>query len=263
LLPPSTGATAPTSTVTPATTGSTLPTTTTIPGPQQLRVGVIERRPHDGASVTQGLELDDGVLYESAGTYGESSVRIVDPVTGEVRQRVDLDDAEFAEGLTVVDDTVIVLTWKEHVAHVLDADTLEERGTFSYDTEGWGLCDDGDRLVMSDGTSTLRFRDRSTFAEVGRVEVTFNGDAVPRLNELECVDGAVYANVWQTDAIVRIDPGSGEITAVVDASGLIDDSERVDSNAVLNGIAYDDATDTFLITGKRWPAMFEVRFVPA
>jgi glutaminyl-peptide cyclotransferase len=224
---------------------------------------VIERRPHDSGSFTEGLELDGDALYESSGLYGRSSVRIVDPQTGAVRTQHALDADEFAEGVTVLDDTLLALTWREHTAHVLDATTLEPRGTFRYDTEGWGICDDGTRVVMSDGSSTLRFRDRTTFAETGHVDVTLDGKPVDMLNELECVDGAVYANVWRTDTIMRIDPASGEVTADIDASGLLPTDERRDPEAVLNGIAYDPVAGTFLLTGKLWPAMFEVRFVPA
>jgi glutamine cyclotransferase len=230
---------------------------------ERFRVEVLEERPHDPNSFTQGLELDGTTLYESSGLYGESTVRIVDAETGEVQVSRSLATREFAEGLTVVDDTVIVLTWREHTARKFDRATLEPLASFEYDSEGWGLCDDGGRLVMSDGTDTLRFRDRTTFAETGRVAVTLDGESLTQLNELECVDGSVYANVWHTDMIVRIDPGSGRVTATIDAAGLLPSSERQSGEAVLNGIAYDDATGTFLVTGKLWPTMFRVRFVAA
>lgn len=249
----------------PGSTGSstTLPDERSTSGRvEQLRVEVIERLPHDATAFTQGLELDGDVLYESAGLYGESSVRVADPHDGTVRERLDIDHRFFAEGLTRVDDALVVLTWKEGVAFVLDADTLEERGRHTYDGEGWGICDDGDRLVMSDGTSALTFRDRATFASIDRVDVTLDGQPITQLNELECVDGEVYANVWQTDMIVRIDPTTGQVTATIDAAGLLTEAERRDAD-VLNGIAHDDGTDTFLVTGKHWPALFRVRFVPA
>jgi glutaminyl-peptide cyclotransferase len=229
----------------------------------RLRVDVLTRHPHDPKAFTQGLELDGDVLYESTGLYGESSVRVQDVVTGKELARRELDDTQWGEGLTLVDDSLVVLTWREHVAHVLDAETLEPRRQFEYPTEGWGVCDDGDRLVMSDGTSTLRFRDRDTFVEIGSVEVTLEGTPLAQLNELECVDGHVYANVWHTDTIVRIDPDNGEVRATIDASGLLTPDERPDPEAVLNGIAHDAKADTFFLTGKWWPAMFEVRFVPA
>lgn len=245
------------------TTSGAAPDASSAPGGvERLRVEVVERLPHDATAFTQGLELDGDVLYESAGLYGESSVRVADPRAGAVRERRDLDARYFAEGLTKLDDELVVLTWREGVAFVLDAQTLDERGRHAYEGEGWGLCDDDERLVMSDGTSTLTFRDRTTFASIGRVDVTLEGQPIDQLNELECVDGDVYANVWQTDTIVRIDPASGRVTATIDAAGLLTDAERRDAD-VLNGIAYDDATGTFLITGKHWPALFRVRFVPA
>jgi glutamine cyclotransferase len=240
------------------------PTTTAPQGLQRLRVEVVARHPHDTDVFTEGLELDaDGVLYESSGLYGESSVRVVDRADGEALVEHELAAGEFAEGITIVDDELVILTWKEHTAHRLDATTLEPVGEYTYDTDGWGLCDDGGRFVMSDGTATLRFRDRATFAETGRVEVTMEGQPVTQLNELECVGDDVYANVWLTDTIVRIDPATGAVSAIIDAGGLVPTDERIDDDAVLNGIAYDPAADTFLLTGKWWPTMFEVRFVAA
>jgi glutaminyl-peptide cyclotransferase len=230
---------------------------------ERLRVEVIERRPHDRTAFTQGLELHGDSLYESDGLYGKSAVRVLDPQSGAVRDKVSLDDSLFAEGLTIVGDDVVVITWREHTALVLDPATLDNRGTHSYAGEGWGVCGDGTRLVMSDGTATLRFRDPSTFAETGSVDVTLDGAPVTELNELECVDGTVYANVWHSDTIMRIDPQSGRVTATIDASGLLPDGQRSDPEAVLNGIAYDRSAGTFLLTGKLWPALFEVRFVPA
>ncbi|HEX7096659.1 MAG TPA: glutaminyl-peptide cyclotransferase [Acidimicrobiales bacterium] len=265
-VPPGESAVASTTTTTRAPDTSAPPTSQppagAVGGVERLRVEVLERLAHDPGSFTQGLELDGDTLYESAGLYGESSVRVVDPARGEVRHRVDLDDQYFGEGLTKIDDTLVVLTWREGTAFVLDATTLEERARHRYDGEGWGICDDGRRLVMSDGTSTLRFRDRTSFAEVSHVDVTLDGRPVVNLNELECVGDDVYANVWQTDTLVRIDPATGRVTATIDASGLLDEAERAGAD-VLNGIAYDASTDTFLLTGKHWPALFRVRFVPA
>ena len=226
---------------------------------EQLRVEVISRRPHDRGSFTEGLEIAGGRLYESSGLRGESTLREVDARTGAVTRKIDIDNQYFGEGIAVVDDRIIQLTWQEHTAFVYRLTDFSKLTTFSYDTEGWGLCDDGSRLVMSDGTSQLYFRDRSTFAVTGKVNVTENGTPIDQLNELECVDGQVYANVWQTDTIVRIDPASGKVTAVINAAGLLGaDAGAVD---VLNGIAYDPTTKTFLITGKLWPTLFEVRFV--
>jgi glutamine cyclotransferase len=246
----------------PSTSATSLAPTTTFDGVvDELRVEVIERRDREADVFTQGFEADDGVLFETGGLYGESTVRIVDAQTGIPTAEVGLAPELFAEGLTLVDDELIVLTWQEEVALVLDATTLAEVDRYAYEGEGWGLCDDGERLVMSNGSDRLTFRDRTTFAPLGEVAVSLDGAPVSQLNELECVAGEVYANVWQTDTIVRIDPDTGTVTARIDASGLLDEAERSQAD-VLNGIAHDPAAGTFLLTGKLWPAMFEVRFVP-
>jgi glutamine cyclotransferase len=228
---------------------------------ERLRVKVLSVRPHDPAAYTQGLVWNRGTLYESAGLYGRSSLRQVDPKTGEVLRHADVPPRFFAEGLALVGNRLVQLTWKEGVAFVYDALSFGRVGEYHYDGEGWGLCDDGRRLVMSDGSDRLSFRDRRTFALLGGVNVRLEGRPVPQLNELECVGGEVYANVWTSEEIVRIDPASGQVSAVIDASGLLDAGERAHAD-VLNGIAYDPAKKTFLITGKLWPKLFEVVFVP-
>jgi glutaminyl-peptide cyclotransferase len=253
-----------TSTASATSTPSTPSTPSTTAPPavlQQLRVEVLERRPHDRSSFTEGLVIAGGKLYEGSGLRGQSTLREVDARTGAVTRSISIDNKYFGEGIAVVDDRVIFLTWQEHTALVFRLSDFKQLTTFSYDTEGWGLCDDGSRLVMSDGTNQLYFRNRSTFAVQGKVSVTKNGVPIDQLNELECVDGQVYANVWQTDTIVRIDPASGKVTAEIDASGLLTADETRGTD-VLNGIAYDPATKTFLLTGKYWPAMFQARFVP-
>lgn len=229
---------------------------------EHLVVKVLSVRPHDATAFTQGLVWDHGTLYESAGLYGRSSLREVDPKTGAVRRQVSVPQGFFAEGLAQVGQRLIQLTWKEGVAFVYDVRTFEHAGELHYEGEGWGLCYDGHRLVMSDGSDRLTFRDPHTFAVVGSVAVRQEGMPVHELNELECVDGAVWSNVWQTDEILRIDPQSGQVTAVVDARNLLSPEERTYAD-VLNGIAWDAVAKTFLITGKLWPKMFEVRFVPA
>ena len=229
---------------------------------ERLRVEVIARRPHDRTSYTQGLVMAGGRLYESSG-HGPVRLREVEPRTGAVLRSVSVADRYFTEGIAVVDDRLIQLTWQEHTALVYSLADLREVATFTYDTEGWGLCDDGKRLVMSDGTSRLYFRDRTTFELLGSVSVTREGAPFAGLNELECVGGDVYANVWPTDTIVRVDASTGNVTAVIDAAGLLAPGEAPgDEGAVLNGIAYDASSATFLLTGKLWPTMFEVRFVP-
>jgi glutamine cyclotransferase len=228
---------------------------------ERLQVEIVGRRPHDPTAYTQGLELSGGRLYESTGLYERSTLRELDPVTGAVLRQKDLNDEFFGEGLTVVGDRVIVLTWHERTALAYDFLLFDLHEAIAYDSEGWGLCFDGDRLVMSDGSSALQFRDPETFRLLGTVDVRNGDQPVDMLNELECVDGDVYANVYQTSDIVRIDPGTGVVTAVIDASALL--SEEGTAAGVLNGIAYDHDKDTFLLTGKNWPTLFEVRVVPA
>jgi len=227
-------------------------------GPAQQTVQVVETRPHDVTAYTEGLVLADGRLYESTGLYGQSTLREVDPVTGEVLRSLPLDDRYFGEGLAIVGDELVQLTWHETAALVYQASDFSHVQTFGYQDEGWGLCYDGSRLVMSNGSSSLTFRDADTFDVIGTVDVTSAGELVENLNELECVDGQVYANVLSSDEIVQIDPSTGVVTASIDASSLR--SPDV-GDGVLNGIAYDAARDTFLLTGKNWPKLYEVRFV--
>jgi glutamine cyclotransferase len=232
----------------------------------QLRVDVLATMPHDEQLFTQGLEIADGVLYEGTGLVGESVLRATalqpGPRTGRVLAQVELPEPLFGEGITVIGDRIWQLTWKSGVAIERDRDTLAALRRMHYEGEGWGLCYDGQRLVHSDGSDRLAFRDPVTFEPIGSVLVRRDGQPVTELNELECVGGAVWANVWQTDRIVRIDPDSGAVTAVVDASGLLDPAQRAEAG-VLNGIAAIPGTGQFLITGKNWPTMFRVRFVPA
>jgi glutamine cyclotransferase len=234
---------------------------------EALAVEVLGTFDHDPDSFTQGLELAEHpefgmVLYESAGLYGESDVRITDPATGEVLASQDLPAEQFAEGLTLTGDSLWQITWQEGVAHRRDPVSLDVLETVEYEGEGWGVCYDGERLVMSDGSSTLTFRDPVTFAETGTAEVTLDGEPVFQINELECAGGQVWANLWQTDQIVRIDPATGEVGAVVDAAGLLTDEESAGAD-VLNGIAAAEEEGAFYITGKEWPKLFLVEFVPA
>ena len=230
--------------------------------PERLRVRVLESFPHDPGAFTQGLLWHEGLLYESTGHYGRSEVRRVDPRTGQVLASRHLSDAFFGEGLERVGDRLIQLTWKASVAFVYDLASLEPIGELSYDGEGWGLAYDGRRLIRSDGSSRLFFHDPETFEVLGNVEVALAGRPAKWLNELEFADGAVYANVWQEDRIYRIDPSSGAVTAIVDASGILAPSERP-YGAVLNGIAWDPASRSFWITGKNWPKMFRVVLEPS
>jgi glutaminyl-peptide cyclotransferase len=257
----------------PSSSASEVPATTDQGGSvAQLQVEVLDQYPHDTAAFTQGLELHEGLLYESTGLYGESDARIVTPETGEVVSLVELPDSVFGEGMTIVDDRIWQITWQEQTAFLRDRADLAELDQVSYTGEGWGICYDADReqLVMSDGTPQLTFRDPISFEPTGTVTVTRDGQAVQRINELECVGDRVWANIWQTDEIVRIDHATGTVDAVVDASGLLTDEERASAD-VLNGIAAapgfggaaSEEADTFLITGKLWPHLFLVRFTPA
>jgi len=241
-----------------APSGSVAPSYAPVP---RLPWQVVSTSPHDTAAWTEGLLVDPiGDVYESTGLVGQSTIRQVDRSTGSVIRKADLPPTLYGEGLALVGDHFIQLTWKDGVALVWDAATLTQTGSFQYTGEGWGLCYDGARLVMSDGSPTLTFRDPATFEITGTLDVTVHGQPVYQLNELECVDGSVWANVWETPWIVRIDALTGAVTGALDTTGIITpDPSVTDAGAVLNGIAYDPAKGTFLLTGKRWPSMFEVR----
>lgn len=230
--------------------------------PERLRVRVVRSYPHARDAFTQGLVWHEGTLYESTGQYGRSSLRRVDLESGEVRERRELPARIFAEGLALAGDRLYQLSWMEGEARVWSLSSLEPLRTFEYEGEGWGLCFDGTDLVMSDGSDRLDFRDPETFEVRRTVRVRDRGEPIDQLNELECVDGAVWANVWQSERIVRIDPRSGRVTAVADASGLLEPEERRGVD-VLNGIAWIPERQRFVITGKLWPRMFEVEMIPA
>ncbi len=237
-------------------------TTTTAPAPSdligELQLDVLNRFAHDTSAFTQGLAIVDGDLIESVGLYGSSGARRYVAGTPEPLASTDLGDEFFGGGITPVGDTIVQLTWREGKAIIRSGKTLDEVNTFDYSGEGWGICDDGNQLIMSDGTATLTFRDRTTFEPVGTVDVTRDDQPVVNLNELECVNGFVWSNVWLSDEILRIDPTNGEVVAWVDASSLV--PAGVASDDVLNGIAYSAESDSYFLTGKRWPELFEVRF---
>jgi glutaminyl-peptide cyclotransferase len=228
---------------------------------EELRVRVIRKYPHATDAFTQGLIWHQGVIYESTGQYGESSLRKVSLEDGKVLERRELEPRFFGEGLARVDDRLIQLTWRSGVALVSDLATLEKQKTLRYVGEGWGLCYDGTELVMSDGSSMLEFRDPESMSLLREVTVMRNGRPVPKLNELECVGSEIYANIWQRDEIIRIDRQTGRVTATIDASGLLSRIEAMRADA-LNGIAYKADSKTFLLTGKLWPHLFEVELVP-
>jgi glutaminyl-peptide cyclotransferase len=234
-------------------------------GVQELSVAVDRIYPHSRSAFTQGLLWHQGWLYEGTGIEGASELRRVELESGSVAQAQALPEDVFGEGLALVGERLVQLTWQSERAFVWQRESFSLEREHRYQGEGWGLCFDGQRLVMSDGSHVLTFRDPDTFEAIGSVEVRDRGESVPRLNELECVDGEVYANVWLTDEIVRIDPASGVVTARIDAAGLLElDGVGAATGAdVLNGIAYWPERERFLITGKYWPSLFEVRFVPA
>jgi glutamine cyclotransferase len=234
------------------------------PPPTSLRAEVIESFPHDREAFTQGLLLHDGKLYESTGLYGRSSLRQVELQSGRVIKRVDLSPELFGEGLSEAGGRLVQLTWRQGVAPTYDLATFDRNGEFKFAGEGWGLCYDGQQFIQSDGSNRLTFRDPVTFAVTRQLPVSQEGRPVNALNELECVGDTVYANVWLTDRIVAIAKDNGAVRADIDASGLLTPAERTVSgpDAILNGIAHDPGTNTFLLTGKLWPKLFRVRFVP-
>jgi glutaminyl-peptide cyclotransferase len=232
--------------------------------PTALGTEVLAVYPHDARAFTQGLLLQDGALFESTGLVGRSSVRQVELTTGKVLRQKDLPPPLFGEGLAWANDELVQLTWQNQRALRWAPATFETRGEWKYDGEGWGLCFDGKMLVQSDGSHRLFFRDPKTFAVQRTLAVTENGQPVTRLNELECVGDTIYANVWMTDRIVAIAALNGTVRDEIDASGLLTAEERkaIGGEAILNGIAFDPSDKTFLLTGKLWPKLFRVRFVP-
>jgi glutamine cyclotransferase len=232
------------------------------PAVSDLHLKVLRSYPHDSRAFTQGLLMFDGKLYESTGLYGRSSVRRVDLASGTVEAQAALPGSLFGEGLARVGQRLIQLTWKEGKALVWDLGTFTKVAEFSYDGEGWGLCFDGKRLVMSDGSDRLTFRNPTSFAKEGELRVRRDGKPVVNLNELECAGALVYANVWQDNHIARIDANTGEVTGWIDASHLLDRA-AAGSADVLNGIAEMEGSGHLLVTGKLWPNVFEVQIVPA
>ena len=223
---------------------------------------IIETLTHDTGAFTQGFEISEGRLFESTGLVGESTIRELDLNSGEVIRSQDVDDV-FAEGLTVIEDpagtTAIQITWQDGVAFRYDIETFEVIESYTYEGQGWGICDAGDRLVMSNGSDQLQFRDRDSFELLETVDVRLSGEPVQLLNELECIDGAVWANIWMSSLIVQIDPESGSVNRVLNARSLTPEVAVGSSSDVLNGIAYDPADSTVLLTGKRWPVTYRLR----
>ena len=227
--------------------------------PARIDYTVVSTFPHDRGAFTQGLVYRDGFLYESTGLNGRSSLRKVELATGKVLQQVDVDAKHFAEGLTDWNGRLIQITWQTQTGFVYDLKTFKLEKTFTFPGEGWGLAHDGKHLILSDGTATLRFLDPKTYAEVRRVDVTYAGKPLAQLNELEMVDGELFANVWGTNFLVVIDPASGRVTGQVDLAGLLPEADRKPPIDVLNGIAWDAKGKRLFVTGKLWPKLFELR----
>jgi glutamine cyclotransferase len=222
---------------------------------------VVNEYPHDGDAYTQGLVFHDGELYEGTGLYGHSSLRRVELETGSVLQIHELDDKYFGEGITIYDDRIIQLTWKEELGFLYNRESFEPIDDFSYSTEGWGITHDGIKLIMSDGSATLYFLDPVTFEETGSIEVTAAGQPIRRLNELEYINGEIFANIYLTDRIARIDPTTGNVIAWIDLIGILRLEDTTPQTDVLNGIAYDSDTDRLFVTGKKWQKLFEIELV--
>lgn len=225
---------------------------------------VVHSYPHDRTAFTEGLFYLDGFLYESTGIEGASSVRKVRLETGEVVQRHDLPSAYFGEGIIQWKDRLIQLTYKTEVGFVYNLSTFETERRFEYPGEGWAMTQDGKNIFMSDGTAQIRIWDPETLQELRRITVTDQGQPVPNVNELEWVKGQIYANIWETDRIARIDPATGRVVGWIDLAGLLNPNERIagpEGTDVLNGIAYDAKGNRLFVTGKRWPKLFEIRLV--
>ncbi|SFN04799.1 glutaminyl-peptide cyclotransferase [Dokdonella immobilis] len=230
--------------------------------PAVLEYEIVNTYPHDRGAFTQGLIFRDGFLYESTGLNGRSSLRKVVLESGEVVQRENVATEYFAEGLTDWKHSLIQITWQSKRGIVYDLKTFKPTSGFSYTGEGWGITHDSKRLIMSDGTSTLRLLDPKTFAQIGTLEVTYQGKPLANLNELEYVRGRIFANVWQSNSIVVIDPLNGRVIAQIDLPGLLSTADRGPGVDVLNGIAYDARHDRLFVTGKLWPKLFELRLKP-
>ena len=222
---------------------------------------IINKYPHDPEAFTQGLVFENGTLYEGTGLNGRSSVRIVDLESGNVSMIKFLPRKYFGEGITVIDDRLIQITWRSREAFVYDKISLERLDSFRISTEGWGLTHNGSHLILSDGTSTLYFLNSTTYNIVKMVTVTDNGFEVTRINELEFIEGNIFANIWQTDLIAIIEPLDGNVTGWLNLEGLQIHLDYTDSIDVLNGIAYDKEEDKIYVTGKLWPNLFEIRLI--
>ena len=223
---------------------------------------IVNTYPHDTNSFTQGLIFDKGVLYESTGLNGRSAVKIVDLKTGKTLKSHELPDNYFGEGIAIIENKIIQLTWRSKTGFVYDKKTLKLIKKFSYQTQGWGITYDGKYLIISDGSAVLYFMDPNTFKVVGTLEVYGDNGKVSKLNELEYINGEIYANIWGIEKIARINPKTGRVTAWIDLSGLLSDQDKKNRVDVLNGIAFNSDKGRLFVTGKLWPKLFEIELVP-
>jgi glutaminyl-peptide cyclotransferase len=230
--------------------------------PPTYTYSVVNQWPHDPGAFTEGLVYDQGALWESTGLNGASTLRKVDLQSGQVLEMYALPAQYFGEGLTLFGGKLIQLTWQTHIGFVYDPGCFCPERTFTYDGEGWGLTHDDRSLMMSDGTNQIRFLDPQTFAVTQTISVFDHGQPLKNINELEYINGEIYANIWQTDRIVRIDPASGAILGWIDLTGLLPAADRGPTTDVLNGIAYDEATGRLFVTGKDWPDLFQIALMP-
>ena len=230
--------------------------------PTEYTFEVVRQFPHDTAAFTQGFTYHKGCFYEGTGREGQSSLRQIEVETGRLLRKVDLGAAYFGEGVTVLGDDVIQLTWLSHIGFVYSLSTFQQLRTFKYSGEGWGLTTDGRDLLMSDGSADIRIFDARTFSEKRHIKVRDNGKPVDQLNELEFVEGEIYANIWHSDRIARISPQTGDVLGWIDLTGLLGPFYQRQPEAVLNGIAYDADSKRLFVTGKLWPKIFEIRIRP-
>ena len=242
-------------------TANSADNTPAAPTTPAISFSITSVQPHDTSFFTEGLEFYNNTLLESTGLNGKSRLVQTDPKTGKILKQVNLDPKFFGEGITVLHDTLYQLTWQEHTVHVYDAKTFKKIKELTFNTEGWGLTNDGKNLIASDGSSNLYFYEPSTFRLLHTQGVMENGSPVVNINELEYIDGFIYANQWQYNDILKINPNTGEVVAKMDLSDLVNKVKVKDPQAeFLNGIAYNHATNKFYITGKLWPEIYELQF---
>jgi len=223
---------------------------------------VVAKYPHSTGSYTEGFLYLNGLFYEGTGMSGHSALLAIEPRTGRVVQQNDLVPEYFGEGIVDVGPNILEWTWQTHTGFVVDRFSFRVVREFHYSGEGWGMTRDGNEVVTSDGSATLRFRNAETFAETRHIVVRDGGKAIDQLNELEFVKGEIYANVWHSDRIARISPKDGRVLGWIDLTGLLPESQKVNAESVLNGIAYDAKGDRLFVTGKQWPAVFEIKVLP-